>query len=138
MKNIPINQDQTLTDPLHPQLIIHLLEPNEKLEKLKIKSLIDTGFDEYLAIPDFVAKSLNLVEKSLIQVNLGEGSCNNLPVAEILMKVSGFEQEILVDVIITQDEEAIIGTKILELICRENQVKFCLDFINSKIGFEKV
>lgn len=131
-----MNLDQVITDPIHPQLIIHLLEPKEKLEKLQIKSLVDTGFDEYLAIPKFIAKSLNLVEKSLIEVHLGDGRSNNLPVAEVILEVGTFSQQMLVDVIITDDEEVILGTRVLDVLCRSNNLKFCLDFVNSKISFE--
>jgi len=65
-----------------------------------------------------VAKSLGLVEKSFIQINLGDESFNNLPVAEVLLEVESFQQKILVDVIITQDEEVILGTKVLDVLCR--------------------
>jgi len=105
-----------------PKLDLYLLS---KAEKIKIETLIDTGFSGELCLPKSLIKGadLKLIDTTLAEMANGELVEFNIYKAKIL-----FDDQIKeVAVFDTKSEEALIGTGLLA------DKSLTIDFVNRRI-----
>jgi clan AA aspartic protease len=122
------NLELSTTDPLHPTLILQILAGDKKA----IPALIDTGFDSYLCIPKSVVEELQLevIGEDEIEIANGQNYLVNICVARICLPELG-NIKIEVECIISDDGEALIGTKLLQELFQQ----FSIDFSSNKLIF---
>jgi predicted aspartyl protease len=101
-----------------------------------VLTLVDTGFDGFLAIPDKFAQSLGLLPTFKKEVILANGE--NYFVGGIDLSVEmddlGFKEK--VEVLFIQGEKALFGLSLLSLICLDLNRDLILSFNDCKIRFD--
>jgi clan AA aspartic protease len=130
--------DLPLFDPLTPTLELVVLGGGRerKYSKVEIECLIDTGFDDCLAIPYTLAKELDLEVVGEASVILADGSqvASDVVFAHIIIQ-NDHNLACSVPVqLIDEESEPLVGIRLLSSICD----KFSFDFLNKKIIIENV
>ena len=93
---------------------------------IKVRALIDTGFDDFFSIPKSLANELGIADTELqeTEVQLGNGDQVTVDVG-ICELIFPFSDEILVmNVIIDEDDECLIGMSLLSEICSCFEINF--------------
>ena len=121
-----------LSEILYPTLECTVLGSGENIkikQRIRLEALIDTGFDDYLSIPESLSKQLNLVSKGETEVILGDGSQITVDVAEIEIEFNFLADRLSIPVIIDGDDECLIGTRLLFEICEAFEINFAKKII---------
>jgi len=116
-----------LSDLLHPTLLLQIRTGQDLSQSIQIPALIDTGFDGYLSVPVYFAQELNLEILGETEVELANGQQYTVKIA--LLRIEFDKYLIEVETILGEDQEALIGTSLL------NQIsdKFILNFKERQI-----
>jgi clan AA aspartic protease len=101
-------------------------------QQIKIPVLVDTGFNSYLSIPHSLVKKLNLKIDGETEVELANGQQYTVYVGLVNIKLPDFDTIFEIEAIFGEDQEALLGTKTLDLIAS----KFGIDFDKSELFFE--
>ena len=126
--------DLPLLDPLTPSLELLVSDGAESHNpKISLQALIDTGFDDYLTIPKQVAKQLRLPILGQDEVILANSEQYTVDICKGFVFVPAISHLVLpIDIILGDDEVALIGTRFLSKICD----KFSIDFKHSHLILE--
>lgn len=126
--------DLPLSAPLTPSLELLVSSNGEsKSQKIVLQALIDTGFDDYLTIPKIIVETLQLPLLGQDEVILANGEQYTVDVCRGFAHIPDLpELKLGVDIIVGDDEEALIGTRFLHTLCK----KFSIDFEASTLSLE--
>ncbi|MBC7406329.1 MAG: aspartyl protease family protein [Candidatus Parcubacteria bacterium] len=120
MKNLNLS----LSEPLNPTLTLQVQAganhgpqlPQPK--RAQINALVDTGFDDYISIPARLAQDLGLEIIGQTEVELANGSQYMVSVAVGQVSLVAYPEITLdVNILLGDDEEALVGTRLLAGIC---------------------
>lgn len=93
-------------------------------KKIQVQALIDTGFDDFFSIPKSLANELGITELKETEVQLGNGDQVTVDVG-ICELIFPFSNEIFVmNTIIDEDDECLIGMSLLSEICSSFEINF--------------
>lgn len=128
--------DLLLSDPLTPSLELLVSSNGEKeSQKIVLQALVDTGFDDYLCIPKQVIEKLNLPLLGQDEVILANGEQYTVDICRGFAYMPELPHlKLEIDIIIGDDEEALIGTRFLNTLC----TKFSIDFKKSLLSLENL
>lgn len=135
MKNLNLS----LSEPLNPTLTLQVQAGANQgpqlpqLKRVQINALVDTGFDDYISIPARLAQDLGLEIIGQTEVELANGSQYMVSVAVGQVSLVAYPEITLdVNILLGDDEEALVGTRLLAGICD----KFSIDFKHSQLILE--
>ena len=113
------------TDLLHPTLTLQISAGDKNQQSRVIPALIDTGFDSYLCLPKSVVEELHLevIGEDEIEIANGQNFLVNICVAKVVLPQFG-NIGVEVECIISDDGEALFGTKLLEVFFEFFQLNF--------------
>lgn len=126
MKTQSKHLELPLLETLYPTLECTVLGSGEALKKkqIPVRALIDTGFDDFFSIPKSLASELGITELSETEVQLGNGDQVTVDVGQCEL-IFPFSSEILVmNAIIDEDDECLIGMSLLSEICSSFEINF--------------
>jgi clan AA aspartic protease len=124
--------DLPCIDPLHPTLVLLLSNTGDN-RATQVPVLIDTGFDSFLTIPRSLAKKLCLDIKGEVEVELANGQNDTYQIVEGTVTFLDFGDKVIdIDILVGDDEECLLGGKLLKLICKT----FTIDYQKSKLTFK--
>ncbi len=123
-----------LSDPLHPSLTLLIQNGKNPELQRQIPVLIDTGFDDYLSIPIYLAMELDLEILGEDEVELANGEQYSVNMSRAVVDFLDLGCQVSLDVILGEDQEALLGTKTLELLAN----RFGIDFDKSELFFEEL
>jgi clan AA aspartic protease len=120
------------TDPLYPTLVL-LLSGEVENKVTQIPVLIDTGFDSFLIISRAIAKELNLKIIGETDVEIANGKNETYQIVEGTVVFSDFENKVIdIEVLVGDEEECLLGGKLLRLICKA----FTINYQKSQLQFK--
>lgn len=116
------------------------LELRSEYKKISAQALIDTGFDDYLAITLPVAQKLRpkIIGETKIQVAGGQkGLCK-----VVALKVKLFDKPDLIEIdlqalVLPNEKEVIVGSALLQAIGEELGANLVFDYAKKSVGFVK-
>lgn len=126
-----------LAEVLNPTLILQVQagEKETELTAVQIETLVDTGFDDYLSFSYKLAQELGLSVIGQINVELADGSQYDVQIAKCVVSLPQFpDTQIEIQAILGDDEEPLVGTRLLKTICN----KFSLDFEQNLLVLENI
>ena len=107
----------------------------KELTAVQIEALVDTGFDDYLSFSYRLAEELGLPVMGQTNVELADGSQYDVQIAKAIVFLPQFQNtQIEINVILGDDEEPLIGTRLLKALCH----KFSLDFEQNLLMLENI
>ncbi|BAY87833.1 hypothetical protein NIES267_73570 (plasmid) [Calothrix parasitica NIES-267] len=134
MKHLNLHLAESL---LNPTLTLQVQGGGEakELTAVQIEALVDTGFDDYLSFSYRLAEELGLPVMGQTNVELADGSQYDVQIAKAIVFLPQFQNtQIEINVILGDDEESLIGTRLLKALCH----KFSLDFEQNLLMLENV
>ena len=126
-----------LAEVLNPTLTLQVQGGGEakELTAVQIEALVDTGFDDYLSFSYRLAEELGLPVMGQTNVELADGSQYDVQIAKAIVFLPQFQNtQIEINVILGDDEEPLIGTRLLKALCH----KFSLDFEQNLLMLENI
>lgn len=126
-----------LAEVLNPTLTLQVQGGGEakELTAVQIEALVDTGFDDYLSFSYRLAEELGLPVMGQANVELADGSQYDVQIAKAIVFLPQFQNtQIEINVILGDDEEPLIGTRLLKALCH----KFSLDFEQNLLMLENI
>lgn len=114
------------------------VQSNSKIKL--VKALIDTGFDGELLINEKVAESIRLApdKNRVSRTVLGDGKSVLTRVAKLKFLIPSLNENLVIElttIILPQDIDCIIGTTLLETLCRSVNQNMTLNYKNNCIEF---
>jgi clan AA aspartic protease len=95
--------------------------------------LIDTGFDSFLIVSRSIAKELNLKIVGETDVEIANGKTETYQIVHGTVIFPEFDNKVIdIEVLVGDDEECLIGGKLLKLICKA----FTIDYQKSQLQFK--
>lgn len=134
MKHLNLHLAESL---LNPTLTLQVQGGGEakELTAVQIEALVDTGFDDYLSFSYKLAEELGLTVIGQTNVELADGSQYDVQIAKAIIFLPQFQNtQIEINVILGDDEEPLIGTRLLKALCH----KFSLDFEQNLLMLENI
>jgi clan AA aspartic protease len=120
------------TDPLYPTLVL-LLSGEVENKVTQIPVLIDTGFDSFLIISRAIAKELNLKIIGETDVEIANGKNETYQIVEGTVIFLEFGNKVIdIEILVGDDEECLLGGKLLRLICKS----FTIDYQKAQLQFK--
>lgn len=128
-----------LAEVLNPTLTLQVQGGGEteakELIAIQIEALVDTGFDDYLSFSYKLAQELGLSVIGQTNVELADGSQYDVQIAKAVVLLPQFQNtQIEINVILGDDEEPLLGTRLLKALCH----KFSLDFEQNLLMLENI
>lgn len=119
----------------YPTLECTVSGNGEHSSSIMITALIDTGFDGFLSMPKRLAQELNINNNlKQTEVQLGNGDQVTVDVGQCNLQFAFAKQVFVVDVIIDEDDECLIGMGMIVEIAN----RFELDFEKEIIRFSSL
>jgi clan AA aspartic protease len=94
------------------------------LQQIQVTALLDSGFDDFLSIPRSLAKQLSISCLKETEVQLGDGSQVTVDVGECQLKFPFADEILVVNTIIDEDDECLIGMSLISAICSAFKIDF--------------
>ena len=99
--------------------------------------MVDTGFTEYISIPSNFAQQLGIKVVDNQTVYLADGSAEVFAVGTVTLKLSNnLNIEFSCEAFISDDDEVLIGYKLLELICQKLNAEMVFNFDTQELRFD--
>lgn len=123
------NLDLPLPEIHYPTLECTVLgngESTTQVQRMQIQvtALLDSGFDDFLSIPRSLAKQLNISCLKESEVQLGDGSQVTVDVGQCQLKFPFASEILVVNTIIDEDDECLIGMSLMSAICSAFKIDF--------------
>lgn len=128
--NQKVNKEQskTLDLPLpethYPTLECTVSGSGKSTLQIQVTALLDSGFDDFLSIPRSLARQLNISCLKETEVQLGDGSQVTVDVGECQLKFPFADEILVVNTIIDEDDECLIGMSLMSAICSAFKIDF--------------
>jgi clan AA aspartic protease len=119
-------------DLLHPTLVL-LLSDEKSQQTTQVPAIIDTGFDSYLTLPREMVANLNLEILGETDVELANGQTDVYQIAKVKITIPDLDyNSYIIEVLIGDDDECLIGGKLLHQICKA----FTINYQKSQLQFK--
>lgn len=117
-----------------PQLPL-TLQIGKKL--VNVLTLVDTGFDGFLAIPEKFAQSLGILPTFKKEVTLANNENYFVGGVDLSVEMKELDFKEKVEILFIQGEKALFGLSLLSLICLDLNKDLVLCFNDCKIRFDE-